>query len=83
MADGRDYPLSPRYEWIKVAEGGGHERLEIFPTLGIWRVWQKKGTGPERLFVERDGMSEEFLTLAGEYIAGSMNGGKHHYGPMH
>ncbi|MBN20061.1 MAG: hypothetical protein CL678_02150 [Bdellovibrionaceae bacterium] len=77
------YELADKYEWVKCKPDGSHERIEIFPTLGIWRVWKKGRVGPERLVIERTGLEEDFLTLAGEYIAAAMTGGRYFGSTIH
>lgn len=78
MRDYDAYPGAEKYEWIKVKKDGGVQTLEIYPRLGIWRVFIRlPGMTKDRLVIEKTGLGEHFLILVGEWIASQIDGGSH------
>lgn len=72
------YPGAERYEWTKIKRDGGTQRLEIYPRLGVWRVFIRlPGMKKEHLVIEKTGLGEHFLILVGEWIASQIDGGSH------
>ena len=72
------FPGAEKYEWTQVTGKGVLKRLEIYPRLGMYRVFVRlPGAKREHLVREARGLSEHRLFVFGEMIASSIDGGNH------